>query len=80
MAVVLGIGKLARIEVALSNWLVELGGCQGKLLGEQLARMVPCGLEIRSAKFVSRRSGFQFKQQMLQWGSTGAGRGEGAEG
>ena len=24
---------------ALSNWLVELGGYQGKLLGEQLARM-----------------------------------------
>ena len=80
MAVVLGRGNLARIEVALSNWLVELGGYQGKLLGEQLARMVPCGLEIRAAKFVSRRSGFQFKQQMLQWGSTGAGRGEGAEG
>ena len=47
MAVVLGRGNLARIEVALSNWLVELGGYQGKLLGEQLARMVPCGLEIR---------------------------------
>jgi hypothetical protein len=30
--------------------------------------MVPCGLEIRAAKFVSRRSGFQIKQQMLQRG------------
>ena len=79
MAVVLGRGKLARIEVALSNWLVELGGYQVKLLGEQLARRVPCGLEIRAAKFVSR-SGFQIKQQMLQWGSTRCGRGEGAEG
>jgi len=77
VAVVLGGGKLARIEVALSNWLVELGGYQGKLLGEQLARMVPCGLEIRAAKFVSRRSGFQFKQQMLQWGSTRCGQGRG---
>ena len=77
VAVVLGRGKLARIEVALSNWLVELGGYQVKLLGEQLARMVPCGLEIRAAKFVSRRSGFQFKQQMLQWGSTRCGQGRG---
>jgi hypothetical protein len=37
-----------------------------KLLGEQLARMVPCGLEIGAAKFVSRRSGFQIKPQMLR--------------
>ena len=36
--------------------------------------MVPCGLEIRAAKFVSRRSGFQIKQQMLQWGSTRCGQ------
>jgi hypothetical protein len=62
VAVVLGRGRLTRIEVALSNWLVELGGYQVKLLGEQLARrMVPCGLEIGAAKFVSRRSGFQIK-------------------
>jgi hypothetical protein len=77
VAVVLGRGKLAKIEVALSNRLVELGGYQGKLLGEQLARMVPCDLEIRAAKFVSRRSGFQIKQQMLQWGSTRCGQGRG---
>jgi hypothetical protein len=37
-AVVLGRGKLAKIEVALSNWLVELGGYQVKLLGEQLRK------------------------------------------
>ena len=77
MAVVLGRGKPAKIEVALSNWVIELGGYQVKLLGEQLARMVPCGLEIGAAKFVSRRSGFQIKQQMLQWGSTRCGQGRG---
>ena len=33
-----GRGKLAKIEVALSNWLIELGGYQGKLLGEQLRK------------------------------------------
>jgi hypothetical protein len=38
VAVVLGRGKLAKIEVALSNWLVELGGYQVKLLGEQLRK------------------------------------------
>jgi hypothetical protein len=42
-----------------------------KLLGEQLRKDgVPCGLEIRAAKFVSRHSRLQIKQQMLQWGST----------
>jgi hypothetical protein len=44
VAVVLGRGNLAKIEVALSNWFVELGGYQGKLLGEQLPRMVSRGL------------------------------------
>jgi hypothetical protein len=34
VAVVLGRGKPAKIEVALSNWLIELGGYQVKLLGE----------------------------------------------
>jgi hypothetical protein len=34
VAVVLGRGKLAKIEVALSNWLIELGGYQVKLLSE----------------------------------------------
>ena len=77
VAVVLGRGKLAKIEVALTKWEEY----QVKLLGEQLRKEGACrGLDIRAAKFVSRRSGFQFKQQMLQWGSTGAGRGEGAEG
>ena len=38
VAVVLGRGKLAKIEVALSNWLIELGGYQVKLLGEQLRK------------------------------------------
>jgi hypothetical protein len=49
VAVVLGRGKLAKIEVALSNW----EGYQVKLL-----------------------SGFQIKQQMLQWGSTRCGQGK----
>jgi hypothetical protein len=68
VAAVLGRGKLARIEVALSNWLVELGGYQVKLLGEQLRKEVPCGLDIRAAKFVSRRSGFPIKQQNVAVG------------
>ena len=38
MAVVLGRGKPAKIEVALSNWLIELGGYQVKLLAEQLRK------------------------------------------
>jgi hypothetical protein len=38
VAVVLGRGKPAKIEVALSNWLIELGGYQVKLLGEQLRK------------------------------------------
>jgi hypothetical protein len=76
--VVLGRGKLAKIEVALSNWIIELGGYQGKLLGEQRAQgWCLAAFEIRSAKFVSRRSGFQIKQQMLQWGSTRCGQGRG---
>ena len=33
-----GRGKLAKIEVALSNWLIELGGYQVKLLAEQLRK------------------------------------------
>ena len=37
-AVVLGRGKPAKIEVALSNWLIELGGYQVKLLSEQLRK------------------------------------------
>jgi hypothetical protein len=69
VAVVLGRGKLAKIEVALSNWLVELGGYQVKLLGEQLRK--DGALRRRDP-----RSGFQFKQQMLQWGSTEVRAGE----
>jgi hypothetical protein len=38
VAVVLGRGKPAKIEVALSNWLIELEGYQVKLLGEQTAQ------------------------------------------
>src|SRR3984885_11950357 len=50
VAVVLGRGKLAKIEVALTKWEEY----QVKLLGEQLRKEGACrGLDIRAAKFVS---------------------------
>jgi hypothetical protein len=64
VAVVLGRGKLAKIEVALSNREEH----QGKLLGERLRKEGACrGLDIRAAKFVSRLSDFEMKNRMLQW-------------
>jgi hypothetical protein len=69
VAVVLGRGKLAKIEVALTKWEEY----QVKLLGEQLRKEGACrGLDIRAAKFVSRlsefqASEFQSKDQMLEW-------------
>jgi hypothetical protein len=64
VAVVLGRGKLAKIEVALTRWEEY----QLKLLGEQLRKEGAYrGLDIRAAKFVSRLSEFQTKDQMLQW-------------
>jgi len=64
VAVVLGRGKLAKIDVALTKWEEY----QVKLLGEQLRKEGACrGLDIRAAKFVSRLSEFQTKDQMLRW-------------
>jgi hypothetical protein len=69
VAVVLGRGKLAKIEVALTRWEEY----QVKLLGERLRKEDACrGLDIRAAKFVSRlsefqASEFQTKDRMLQW-------------
>jgi hypothetical protein len=64
VAVVLGSGKLAKIEVALTRWEEY----QVKLLGEQLGKEGACrGLDIRAAKFVSPLSEFQTKDRMLQW-------------
>ena len=64
VAVVLGRGKLAKIEVALTKWEEY----QVKLLGEQLHKEGACrGLDIRAAKFVSRLSEFQTKDRMLRW-------------
>ena len=63
VAVVLGRGKLAKIEVALTKWEEY----QVKLLGEQLRKEGAFrGLDIRAARFVSRLSEFQTKDQMLQ--------------
>jgi hypothetical protein len=63
VAVVLGRGKLAKIEVALSNREEH----QGKLLGERLRKEGACGgLDIRAAKFVSRLSDFEMKDRVLQ--------------
>jgi hypothetical protein len=64
LAVVLGRGKLAKIEVALTKWEEY----QVKLLGERLRKEGACrGLDIRAVRFVSRLSEFQTKDQMLQW-------------
>jgi hypothetical protein len=64
VAVVLGRGKLPKIEVALTKWEEY----QVKLVGEQLRKEGACrGLDIRTAKFVSRLSEFQTKDRMLQW-------------
>jgi hypothetical protein len=69
VAAVLGRGKLAKIEVALTKWEEY----QVKLLGEQLRKEGACrGLDIRAAKSVSRlsefrASEFQTKDRMLQW-------------
>ena len=76
MALVLGRGKLAKIEVALSNR--EDTGCSSSV--SKCARIVPRGLDTRAAKFVSRLSEFQIKQQMLQWESTRCGLKRGTEG
>jgi hypothetical protein len=69
VALVLGRGKLAKIEAALT----KSEEYQVKLLGEQLRQEGACrGLDIRAAKFVSRlsefqASEFQTKDRMLQW-------------
>ena len=77
VAVVLGRGKLAKIEVALSKWEEY----QVKLLGEQLRKEGACrGLDIRAAKFVSRLSEFQIEGSDVAVDRRGAGGREGAEG
>jgi hypothetical protein len=64
VAVVLGRGKLPKIDVALTKWEEY----QVKLLGEQLRKEGACrGLDIRAARSVSRLSEFQTKDRMLQW-------------
>ena len=61
VAAVLGRGKLAKIEVALTKW----EECQVKLLGEQLRKQGACrGLDIRAAQSVSRLSEFQTKDRI----------------
>jgi hypothetical protein len=64
VAVVLGRGKLPKIEVALTKWEEY----QVKVLGERLRKEGACrGLDIRPAKFVSSLSEFEAKDRMLQW-------------
>ena len=65
VAAVLGRGKLAKIDVALTKWEEY----QVKLLGEQLRKEGACrGLDIRAAKSVSRLSSeFQTKDRMFEW-------------
>jgi hypothetical protein len=76
VAVVLGRGKLPKIDVALTNWEEY----QVKLLGERLRQQGACrGLDIRPAKLFSRlsefqASEFQTKDQMLQWIEDAGGR------
>src|SRR5580693_10600812 len=53
--------------------LIEPGGYRVQLLGEQVRKDSARGLDIRAAKFVSRLSEFQIKQQLLQWESTRCG-------
>jgi hypothetical protein len=79
-AVVLGRGKLAKIEVALSNWLVELGGYQVKLLGEQLRK--DGALRPRDPRGQVRFPPLRVSDQAADvavGNRRGAGRGEGAE-
>ena len=80
VAVVLGRGKLAKIEVALSNWLIELGGYQVKLLGEQLRK--DGALRPRDPRGQVRFAapGFRSSSRCCSGDRRGAGRGEGAEG
>ena len=75
LAVVLGRGKLAKIEVALTKW----EECQVKLLGERLRKEGACrGLDIRAAKFISRLSEFQASEfQTKDWDVAVARRGAG---
>jgi hypothetical protein len=69
VAVVLGRGKLSKIEVALTKW----GEYQVKLLGERLRKEGVCrGLDIRAAKFIPaspsfRHPSFRPRIGMLQW-------------
>jgi len=69
VVMVLGLGKLEKIEVARTKWEEY----QVKLPGEQLRKQGACrGLDIRAAKFVSRlsefeASEFQTNDRMLQW-------------
>jgi hypothetical protein len=69
VAVVLGRGKLEKIEVHRTKWEQY----QVKLRGEQLRKQGACrGLDIRAANFVSRLSGFQASEfqredRMLRW-------------
>ena len=80
VAVVLGRGKLAKIEAALSNWLIELGGYQVKLLGEQLRK--DGALRPRDPRGQVRFAapGFRSSSRCCSGDRRGAGRGEGAEG
>jgi hypothetical protein len=72
-----GEGKLAKIEVALSN----REEFQVKLLGERLRKKGACrGLGIRAATFVSRLSEFEMKDRNVAVDRRGAGGREGTEG